>query len=63
VRSTLLQNVAGFERNDLLALSQLWAKDESVTVFQNGHANYGWSKYRDNHSVQAFHGRQRLHHR
>lgn len=51
VRNTLLETVAAFERNDLPALSQVWAKDESLTVFENGHANYGWTDYRDNHLV------------
>lgn len=49
VREVLLGQSAAFERNDLAALSQLWAGDESVTVFENGHANYGWADYRDHH--------------
>ncbi len=51
VRSALLQNATGFERNDLGALNKVWANDESVTVFESGHANYGWADYRDNHLV------------
>ena len=51
VRSALLQNATGFERNDLAALNKVWANDESVTVFESGHANYGWADYRDNHLV------------
>jgi len=27
----------------------VWANDESVTVFESGHANYGWTDYRDHH--------------
>ena len=30
-------------------LDKIWANDESVTVFEQGHANYGWKDYRDNH--------------
>jgi hypothetical protein len=41
VRNTLLQIAVGLECNNLAGLSQLWANDESVTVFENGHANYG----------------------
>ena len=49
VREALLQNAAGFERNDLAMVSRVWANDESVTVFESGHANYGWADYRDHH--------------
>lgn len=49
VRDALLKNSGGFERNDLASLKQVWANDESVTVFEDGHANYGWADYRDNH--------------
>ena len=49
VRAALTQNAAGFERGDLDALNRVWANDESVTVFEQGHANYGWADYRDNH--------------
>ena len=49
VRAALAQNAAGFERGDLAALNRVWADDESVTVFEQGHANYGWADYRDNH--------------
>ncbi len=48
-RQALLQNAAGFERNDLAAVSAVWADDEAVTVFENGSANYGWADYRDHH--------------
>lgn len=51
VRAVLTQNAAAFERNDLAALNRLWANDEAVTVFESGHANYGWRDYRDNHLV------------
>ncbi len=49
VRDTLLQNAAAFERGDMTALNKLWANDESVSVFESGHANYGWADYRDKH--------------
>jgi ketosteroid isomerase-like protein len=49
VREVLTKNAAAFERGDMAALDKLWANDESVTVFESGHANYGWADYRDNH--------------
>jgi ketosteroid isomerase-like protein len=49
VRAVLLGNVAAFERGDMATLNALWANDDSVTVFEQGHANYGWADYRDNH--------------
>ncbi len=51
VRAALIQNADGFARNDLKMVTQVWADDESVTVFESGHANYGWKDYRDNHLV------------
>lgn len=49
VRAVLMQNAAAFERGDMAALEKAWANDESVTVFESGHANYGWADYRDHH--------------
>jgi ketosteroid isomerase-like protein len=49
IRDVLLQSATGFERGDMAALEKAWANDESVTVFESGHANYGWADYRDNH--------------
>ena len=49
VRALLAQYTASIERGDMDAISKLWANDESVTVIENGHANYGWADYRDNH--------------
>lgn len=49
VRDVLTKNAAAFESGDLAALDKLWAGDESVTVFESGHANYGWEDYRNNH--------------
>ncbi|HKQ05609.1 MAG TPA: nuclear transport factor 2 family protein [Blastocatellia bacterium] len=51
VRAALVENAAGFERNDIARVSKVWAQDESVTVFESGHANYGWADYRDHHLV------------
>ena len=49
IKEVLMKNAAGFERGDMAALNAVWANDESVTVFESGHANYGWADYRDNH--------------
>lgn len=49
IRSVLLQSAAAFERGDMAAAEKAWANDESVTVFESGHANYGWADYRDHH--------------
>ena len=49
VREVLSQSASAFEKGDMAALEKLWANDESVTVFESGHANYGWADYRDHH--------------
>ncbi|MGH9966786.1 MAG: nuclear transport factor 2 family protein [Pyrinomonadaceae bacterium] len=49
VREVLTQSAIGFEKGDMPALEKLWANDKSVTVFESGHANYGWADYRDHH--------------
>ena len=49
VREALMKSASSFEKNDMAAASQVWANDESVTVFESGHANYGWADYRDHH--------------
>lgn len=49
VREVLMQSAAAFEKGDMAALEKHWANDESVTVFESGHANYGWADYRDKH--------------
>jgi len=51
VRETLMKSALSFEKNDIAMASQVWANDESVTVFESGHANYGWADYRDHHLV------------
>jgi ketosteroid isomerase-like protein len=49
VRKTLSDMARAFERNDRPALERVWADDDSVLVFENGHVNVGWADYRDNH--------------
>jgi ketosteroid isomerase-like protein len=49
VREVLMKNATAFERGDMAALNKIWANDDSVTVFESGHANYGWADYRDTH--------------
>ncbi|MBA2619654.1 MAG: nuclear transport factor 2 family protein, partial [Acidobacteria bacterium] len=49
IREVLTKNTQAFEKNDLATLDKIWANDEAVTVFENGHANYGWADYRNNH--------------
>ncbi|OLE52228.1 MAG: hypothetical protein AUG51_19175 [Acidobacteria bacterium 13_1_20CM_3_53_8] len=51
VRDTLMKSTLSFERNDLAMATKVWANDESLTVFEQGHANYGWADYRDHHLV------------
>lgn len=51
VRRVLVEDAAAFERGDIASLDRIWANDESVLVFESGHANYGWTDYRDNHLV------------
>lgn len=49
IREVLTRSTTAFERGDMAAMEKTWANDESVTVFESGHANYGWADYRDNH--------------
>jgi ketosteroid isomerase-like protein len=49
VRDALLKSASSFEKNDMAAATQVWANDESLIVFESGHANYGWTDYRDHH--------------
>jgi len=51
VRDALMKSAVSFEKNDIAMASQVWANDESLTVFESGHANYGWVDYRDHHLV------------
>jgi ketosteroid isomerase-like protein len=47
--AVLQQNARAFETGDMKTLDALWAHDGDVTVFESGHANYGWADYRDHH--------------
>ena len=49
IQKVLTQNTTAFAQNDLATLDKIWAHDESVMVFENGHANYGWLDYRNSH--------------
>ena len=49
VTDLLTLEAVAVEKGDLTALDKLWANDESVTVFESGHANYGWNDYRNTH--------------
>ena len=49
VREALLKSASSFAQNDMTTAAQVWVNDASLTVFESGHANYGWADYRDNH--------------
>ena len=49
VRAALLKSASTFEKNELAEATKVWVNDDSLTVFESGHANYGWADYRDNH--------------
>ena len=51
VREALLKSASSFEKNDVAEATKVWVNDESLTVFESGHANYGWADYRDHHLV------------
>jgi hypothetical protein len=51
VREALTRSALSFEKNDIAMGSQVWANDELLTIFESGHANYGWVDYRDHHLV------------
>jgi len=51
LRDVLLRSASSFAKNDLVAATKVWANDESLTIFESGHANYGWADYRDHHLV------------
>jgi ketosteroid isomerase-like protein len=51
VRDALMKNALSFEKNDVAMAAQVWANDESLTVFENGRANLGWADFRDHHLV------------
>src|SRR5712691_5938665 len=45
VRDALLGSATSFEKNDVAAATKVWVNDESLTVFESGHDNYGWADY------------------
>ncbi len=49
VTDVLIREAKAVEKGDLAALDKLWANSEDVTVFESGHANYGWTDYRNSH--------------
>ena len=49
VADVLRQNATAFAKNDMDTMKKIWVMDESLTIFESGHANYGWADYRDNH--------------
>ena len=49
VREVLLKSAMAFEKNDVELITKAWANDDSVTFFESGHANYGWTDYSDHH--------------
>lgn len=49
VRDVLLRSASSFEKNDTAEATKVWVNDESLTVFESGHANYGWADYREHH--------------
>lgn len=49
VRDVLLKSALGFEKDDVDMVTKVWANDETLSVFESGHANYGWADYRDHH--------------
>jgi len=51
VRDVLLKSASSFAKNDIAEASKVWVNDSSLTIFESGHANYGWTDYRDHHLV------------
>lgn len=49
VTDVMTREAAAVEKGDLAALDKIWANSEDVTVFESGHANYGWNDYRNTH--------------
>jgi ketosteroid isomerase-like protein len=49
VTNVLTREAQAVEKGDLAALDKIWANSEDVTVFESGHANYGWTDYRNSH--------------
>ena len=49
VTDVLTREAQAVEKGDMAALDKIWANSEDVTVFESGHANYGWTDYRNSH--------------
>ena len=49
VTDVMTREALAVEQGDLAALDKIWANSEDVTVFESGHANYGWTDYRNSH--------------
>lgn len=49
VTKVLTLEAVAVEKGDLAALDKIWANTDDVTVFESGHANYGWNDYRNTH--------------
>lgn len=49
VTDVMMSEAVAVEKGDLAALDKIWANSEDVTVFESGHANYGWTDYRNTH--------------
>lgn len=49
VTDVLTREAIAVEKGDMAALDKIWANSEDVTVFESGHANYGWTDYRNTH--------------
>lgn len=49
VTDVLTREAQAVEKGDLVALDKIWSNSEDTTVFESGHANYGWSDYRNSH--------------
>ena len=49
VTDVLTREAVAVEKGDLAALDKIWANSEDVGVFESGHANYGWTDYRNTH--------------
>jgi ketosteroid isomerase-like protein len=49
VKEALIRSTTSFEQNNIAAATLVWSNDETLIVFEQGHANYGWKDYRDNH--------------
>jgi ketosteroid isomerase-like protein len=56
VSATIVKEAEAFQNKDIKTFEQLWAHDDWVTVFEQGSADIGWSKYRDHHLMMEIKG-------